>query len=160
MANGNEPSGAGLVVLTGLSIAAVVGLYAADVIPRRSGPALSHDVAWPRWQSSPSYDRSYDAAPAPQVVQGQAAPTSAPQGSPSTGERYQRNPEQGYQPQQQPQAPQQQAYPNQQPYPNQQGYPQQQQPAQDDYPQDVPTEGGPPTQQQYTQPSQPNGQPY
>lgn len=51
MANGSGPSPSGLIILTGMTIAAVVGLYAYDAIPRRDGVAASANVGWPRWQA-------------------------------------------------------------------------------------------------------------
>jgi hypothetical protein len=41
-----------LIILTGMTIAAVVGLYAYDAIPRRDGVASSANIAWPRWQTA------------------------------------------------------------------------------------------------------------
>jgi hypothetical protein len=176
MANGSEPSGVGLVIATGIAIATVVGLYANDAIPRRSGPSSQFAISWPTWQSSPSYD-----SPTPQPVQGAAAPTQPQE---PTGPRYQRQPDQagayeqsqqqnnsqqqqGYPPPQQGYPQQnnaQQNYPQQQGYPppQQQGYPQQGTPPDND-PRDVPDENGAPTQQQYQQPQYqqpPNGQRY
>jgi hypothetical protein len=149
MANGSEPTGMGLVIATGLAIAAVVGLYANDAMPRRSGPAPQTAISWPSWDSSSSYDRSYDSTPQPQAAQSTGYPQ---QGAAPTDSRYQPNAQGSAYPQQtQPQQNEpQQGYPQQQPYP-QQGAPQQ--PAQpNNDPRDVPDENGAPTQQQYQQP--------
>jgi hypothetical protein len=100
MANGNEPSAVGLIILTGMTIAAVVGLYAYDAIPRRDGVVPSAQIAWPRWQSN-------DAAP---VVQQSPQPAPAysqqPAYSQPTDQQQQQQPypqqEQGYGPPNQP----------------------------------------------------------
>jgi hypothetical protein len=85
MANGSGPSPSGLIILTGMTIAAVVGLYAYDAIPRRNGIASSADIAWPRWSAGDAPSPAY-------------APTSAPQQQPPQ--------ERGYGPSQSPQYPQ------------------------------------------------------
>jgi hypothetical protein len=103
MANGNEPSAIGLIILTGMTIAAVVGLYAYDAIPRRDGVAPSTQIAWPRWQSN-------DAAPAPVQQSPQQAPAPAYSQQPAyaqpNDQRQQQQPypqqEQGYGPPNQP----------------------------------------------------------
>lgn len=51
MASGSGPSPSGLIILTGMTIAAVVGLYAYDAIPRRGGVVPSANFSWPRWQA-------------------------------------------------------------------------------------------------------------
>lgn len=68
----NEPSAVGMIILTGMTIAAVVGLYAYDVIPRRDGIVPNTNIAWPSWQSN-------DATPAPAQTPSTQAPTYSQQ---------------------------------------------------------------------------------
>lgn len=99
MANGNG-SAVGLIILTGMTITAVVGLYAYDVIPRREGIMPSTDIAWPRWQS--------DQATAP------PAQTQSPQPPPYAPPDDQ---QQSYPPQDQGYGPNQPQYPQDQDVP-------------------------------------------
>jgi hypothetical protein len=81
-----------LIILTGMTIAAVVGLYAYDAIPRRDGVASSANIAWPRWQTA---DPAVPSVP----TQSQPQPSAYPQ-------QQQPPQEQGYGPNQSPQYPQ------------------------------------------------------
>lgn len=95
----NEPSAVGMIILTGMTIAAVVGLYAYDVIPRRDGIAPTTNIAWPRWQSN-------DAAPPPEPVQSQSTqPPAYPQqpaySQPNDQQQYPQQEQNGYGPPQQ-----------------------------------------------------------
>lgn len=74
MASGSGPSPSGLIILTGMTIAAVVGLYAYDAIPRRDGVAPVANIAWPSWQTD-------NVAPAPMQTQSSQPPAYAPQNS-------------------------------------------------------------------------------
>jgi hypothetical protein len=98
----NEPSAFGLIVLTGMTIAAVVGLYAYDVIPRRDGLMPSTDIAWPRWQSN-DQARWQSNAPPSEPAQSYSQPNDQQQQS-------NQPPDQGYGPPNQPSQ-----YPQQEP---------------------------------------------
>jgi len=67
----NEPSSLGLIVLTGMTIAAVVGLYAYDAVPRRDGVAPTTQISWPRWQSDDAPVQQSPEPPAPAYSQPQ-----------------------------------------------------------------------------------------
>ncbi|MDZ4867475.1 MAG: hypothetical protein SGI91_09155 [Alphaproteobacteria bacterium] len=94
----NEPSAVGMIILTGMTIAAVVGLYAYDVIPRRDGIVQDTNIAWPRWQSN-------DAAPPPEPVQTQSpqppAYSQQPAYSQPNNQQYPQQDQGGYSPPQQ-----------------------------------------------------------
>lgn len=80
MANGSGPSPSGLIILTGMTIAAVVGLYAYDAIPRRGGVAPSVDIAWPRWQTeNPTALSVQTQGPQPPAYTTQNRPSQPPQ---------------------------------------------------------------------------------
>ncbi len=92
----NEPSAVGMIILTGMTIAAVVGLYAYDVIPRRDGIVPNTNIAWPRWQSN-------DAAPAPVQTQSTQPPaySQQPAYSQPNDQQYPQQEQGGYGPPQQ-----------------------------------------------------------
>jgi hypothetical protein len=94
MANGNEPSALGLIVLTGMTIAAVVGLFAYDAVPRRDGVAPTAQISWPRWPSN-------DSTPAP--AQQDAQPPAPAYSDPQQPQQPYPPAEQGYAPNQPPQ---------------------------------------------------------
>jgi hypothetical protein len=93
MADGNGPGALGLIILTGATIAAVVGLYAYDAVPRRDGIAPTAQISWPRWQSNDSAPRVQQGSQSPSPTYSQPSPAYSQPEQPQ-----QQPPEQGYAP--------------------------------------------------------------
>ena len=107
MANGSGPGLPTLAALAGVSVLAVVGLYASDVVPRREGGPAT--ISLPDWQPGtapqqaralPSYDRGGEPPPEPSSPPPQqSAPGSTGQPPPQQpSDQYQRGPQGNTQP--------------------------------------------------------------